>query len=83
MASGLRPVQRPRPIRVHVDGKERPVAVRGRRGTVAIAGIREEWCIDDEWWRHPISRDYYDVVLESGRAITLYHDNVEGRWYLQ
>jgi len=80
---GLRPVQRPRPLQVRTDGDGRPVAVRGRRGRVAIAGIREEWRIDDEWWRRPISRSYYDVILETGRAVTLYRDEVEERWYLQ
>ncbi len=79
----LRPVQRLRPLQVRTDPEGRPVAVRGRRGFVAIAGIRESWRIDDEWWRRPISRSYYAVVLESGRMIVLYRDRTEGRWFLQ
>lgn len=59
------------------------MAVRGRRGFVAIEGIRESWRIDDEWWRVPISRSYHAVILASGRLVTLYLDRVTGEWYLQ
>ena len=45
--------------------------------------MRERWRIDDEWWRKPISREYIAVVLDDGRALTLYHDLVDGSWYTQ
>jgi hypothetical protein len=48
-----------------------------------IAQIRESWRIDDEWWRRPVSREYHQVVLESGKVTTLYLDLAEGGWYLQ
>jgi hypothetical protein len=78
----LRPARRRRPLRVEVDAAGRPLRVHGRRGPVRIVEVREVWRIDDEWWRNPISRDYYEVVLDSGRLLTLHHDRVEGRWYL-
>lgn len=79
----LRSLKKPRPLQVRTDADGRPVAVRGRRGIVRVAAVRESWRIDDEWWRRPISRIYHAVVLESGRAITLYHDRVDEGWYLQ
>lgn len=48
-----------------------------------MAAVREAWRIDDEWWRRPISRDYRAVVLDDGRPVTLYHDLLDGRWYVQ
>ncbi|MGB1656564.1 MAG: hypothetical protein ACPHO4_04375 [Longimicrobiales bacterium] len=45
--------------------------------------IRERWRIDDEWWRHAISRDYLTVVLDDGKALTLYHDLLMDEWYVQ
>jgi hypothetical protein len=57
--------------------------VRGSERTGKVAAIRETWRIDDEWWRRPISRLYYEVVLENGRILTLYHDLLEGGWWEQ
>lgn len=84
----LRPLARPRPARVHTDASNRPTALRegGRREGEQlrrVLQVRESWRIDDEWWRRPISRVYWEVVLEPGRVVTLYRDLVDGRWYLQ
>jgi len=79
----MRPLALPRKIRVHTDAVGEPVAVRGRTGFRQVEGIRERWQVDDEWWREPISRLYYDLVLEGGRAATLYQDQATGAWYLQ
>jgi hypothetical protein len=79
----LRPLGLPRPVRVRVDARGEPVAVMGRRGPARVMAIREVWRIDDEWWRRPLSRLYYALTLETGRAVTLYRDLVEDRWYLQ
>jgi len=48
-----------------------------------VLQVRERWRIDDEWWRAPISRLYYQVVMEGGRSLTLYHDLEEDGWYRQ
>lgn len=81
--SRLRPLDVPRPTRVETDGEGRPVALRDSRRMRAVEAIRETWRIDDEWWRRPISRLYFAVVLENGRAVTLYRDLRSGRWFLQ
>ncbi|TVP49509.1 MAG: hypothetical protein EA350_02220 [Gemmatimonadales bacterium] len=76
-------MDQPRRVEVEVDTDGCPVAVRGRRGRVQILAVRESWRIDDEWWRAPISRHYFEVILESGRPLLLYRDRVEKRWYFQ
>jgi hypothetical protein len=48
-----------------------------------VETIRERWRIDDEWWRQPICREYRAVVLDDGRALTLFHDLMDGMWYAQ
>jgi hypothetical protein len=48
-----------------------------------VEAIRERWRIDDEWWRQAISREYRTVVLNDGRVVTLFHDLIEGAWYVQ
>jgi len=79
----LRPLDAPRRVEVRVDSEGSPEGVRGRRGWVGILGIRERWEIEDEWWRDPISREYFQVVLETGRSLLLFRDRIEGGWYFQ
>lgn len=54
---------------------------RGRRRPVAQ--IQDAWRIDDEWWRDPIDRRYYRVVLDDGSVRTLYQDATSKRWFEQ
>ena len=80
----LRPLDRPRPVHVRTDEAGEPVYVRlpGRTAR-RVEAVRERWRIDDEWWRHTISREYRAVVLDDGKALTLFHDLLEDAWYVQ
>ena len=80
----LKPLDTPRSVVVKTDEHGTPTYVRlpgkpARRITV----IRERWRIDDEWWRHTISRDYLTVILDDGKVLTLYHDLLMDEWYVQ
>jgi len=82
----LKPLGSPRNARVVVDAAGAPVAVTvGKRRARAkrVTAVRERWRIDDEWWRHQLSREYLTVVLEDGRFLTLYMDLVQGGWWIQ
>ena len=70
----------PRPALVegHADGTPRRV----NRQDVAL--VREEWRIVDRWWtEEPVTRRYFDVVLESGENAVVYHDGDSGSWFTQ
>ena len=80
----VRPLNRPRPLRVEAGEDGRPTAVwlSGHRHIVETA--LENWRIDDEWWRErPVSRTYYSVLLEDGRVVTVYRDFIRGGWLKQ
>jgi hypothetical protein len=62
-------------------GRPAILVERGRRRR--IERIQDGWRIDDEWWRDPISRRYYQLVLDDGSLRTVYQDLVDGRWYEQ
>jgi len=77
----------PRRVTVDLDASGQPVAIRRSGGQSAnaavIEAVLESWCIDDEWWRQPISRRYLEVVLEGGGRVVLFEDLVCGEWFVQ
>ena len=80
-AAGLRPLNAPRPVRV-LTGDGLPVAVvEGERRRTAR--VEDAWDVDDGWWRTPIARRYYRLVLEDGVVRTLYHDRNQDAWFAQ
>ena len=49
-----------------------------------VAAIREEWRVLDRWWTdEPVSRRYFEVVLESGQNVVVFRDQEEGGWFSQ
>lgn len=83
-AGRLRPLNRPRPLRVETGEDDRPIAISLSNGRFAVEEVLEIWRIDDEWWRRrPLSRVYYRVLLEDGRTVVVYRDEASGRWWKQ
>lgn len=80
----LKPLGRPKAVTVRTDEQGDPEFVRlPGKPARRVAVVRERWRIDDEWWRHAISRDYRTIVLDDGAVITLYQDLLDGSWYVQ
>ena len=73
-------VNAPRPALVEAAFDGTPQQV--NRGAVAV--VREEWRVVDRWWtEEPVNRRYFDVVLESGQNVVVFHDDEHGRWFSQ
>jgi hypothetical protein len=50
----------------------------------SVAIVREEWRVVDRWWtEEPVSRRYFDVVLESGENAVVFHDEEASAWFSQ
>jgi hypothetical protein len=46
--------------------------------------VRDEWRVADRWWtEEPVRRRYFEVVLESGRNVVVFEDQLSGRWFRQ
>ena len=70
----------PRPALVESGVRGAPSRV-NRQG---VALVREEWRVVDRWWtEEPVSRRYFDVVLESGEHAVVFLDEEVGRWFTQ
>jgi hypothetical protein len=49
-----------------------------------VAVIREEWRVVDRWWtEEPVSRRYFDVVLQSGENAVVFRDEGRACWFTQ
>ncbi len=92
-ADGLRPLNLPRPVEVELDDRGLPAwvtrsasAASGTR-MFAVEQVQEVWRVAEAWWRAAsVQRTYYQVVIDSGRTLTLFHDDalVPGSgWYEQ
>lgn len=69
---------RPALVEAALDGTPRTV---NRR---AVAFVREEWRVVDRWWTdEPVSRRYFDLVLETGEHEIAFRDEEQGGWFLQ
>ena len=49
-----------------------PKAVRYRKRVLQVEEIVNGWRIDEEWWRKPISRPYYETTFTSGSRFTIF-----------
>jgi hypothetical protein len=46
--------------------------------------VREEWRVVDRWWtEEPVSRRYFEVVLESGQNTVVFRDEERRCWFTQ
>ena len=83
----LRAVNVPQPAVVELDAGGSPSKIEMRnsdvREPVTIEAVRETWRIDDEWWREPIPRTYYEVLLQGGARLVLFVDLVKREWFVQ
>ena len=56
----------------------------GKVNRQPVALVREEWRVVDRWWtEEPVSRRYFDVVLQSGENAVVFRDQERGCWFTQ
>jgi len=80
----IRPLNRPRLLRVEADEQGLPTGVWLSGQRYAVEAVLETWRIDDEWWRErPVSRLYFSLLLEDDRVMTVYQDLIRLRWASQ
>jgi hypothetical protein len=73
-------VNAPRPALVEPSFDGTPKRV-DREG---VELVREEWRVVDRWWTEtPVSRRYFEVVLQSGRNTVVFRDQERGGWFSQ
>lgn len=83
-ADRVRPLNLPRPIQVMLDELSGlPRILHEQIRTREIECVQDSWQVDDEWWREPISRRYFQVMLRDGALRTIFHDRITNCWFAQ
>jgi hypothetical protein len=85
-ADRLRALNAPEAVQVEVDASGIPRTVRRSKnegGGQAVEDILDVWRIDDEWWRRPITRRYFELLLDGGKRVVLFEDLSTGEWFMQ
>lgn len=79
----LRPLNLPRAVSVVLNERGLPIAIIRDGKRKEVEKIGEIWRVDDEWWRDPIARRYVETILEGGRRLVVYEDQITGEWFEQ
>jgi hypothetical protein len=75
----LQPLNLPQAVRVVASASGAPQSVDG----VRVVELLDRWRVDDTWWREPLCRMYFQVLLVDERTLTIYHDRIAGTWHRQ
>lgn len=81
----IRPLNLPTPVLVEVDEEGRPlhVSIPGLEPQLVV-DLFKSWRIDEGWWEErPVSRIYWQCVLENGQFLTIFNDLMDGHWWRQ
>jgi hypothetical protein len=77
---GPRRLYAPERVAVEVAADGSPTAIAG----AAVAAVREHWAVDDRWWiPERLRREYFELVLTSGRSAVVFRCALSGRWHRQ
>ncbi len=71
----------PQPLRVEADAYGTPRRVHHRGLWRMVMQVHDRYRTDDRWGtEEPISREYFELLLEDRRPLTIYYDRVGSRW---
>lgn len=80
----LRRLNVPRPARVRPAADGSPGALLWNGRWLVVSQVLDHYRTDDRWWTEkPVSRSYYELLLDDGRMVTVFHDLIRDRWYEQ
>jgi hypothetical protein len=83
-AGTLRRLNAPRAVQVRVGADGVPAAARQLGVWLEVLELLDCYRTDDRWWMaEPVARTYYALLLEDGRAITIFHDELGYGWWEQ
>jgi hypothetical protein len=68
----------PRPVDVDLDFQGAPGRVDGMPVEVA-----NRWMVEVDWWRRPLARECWKLVVNDAVLCEVYHDLEQDAWFLE
>lgn len=72
----------PREISVDTNGVGEPVAIYRDKRKEQITSVGKRWRVKENWWRHEVAREYFQIETARGLVGEIYQDMLTGSWYL-
>jgi len=80
----LRRLNEPRRLEVRPGEDGAPDALRRSGRWLEVLEVEDRYRTVDRWWTgEEVARTYYDLLLEDGRSLTVFRDDVRGGWWEQ
>src|SRR5438270_297400 len=73
----------PRPVRVRLDAQGVPTHLESAAGWQSVTRVLNRWPIDCDWWRSPISREYWRLLIDEDLALECYCDRALAQWLVE
>jgi hypothetical protein len=45
--------------------------------------VQARWLVELDWWRQPVAREYWRVLLDESLLCELFRDRLGGGWFLE
>src|SRR5438270_13921849 len=71
-----------RPVRVRLDADGVPTHLESAAGWQPVTRVLNRWRIDCDWWRDPVSREYWRVLMGDVLALECFFNRVYGGWLM-
>src|SRR5258708_4618809 len=71
------------PAAVAVETRDAgPVRLRVDRRNLRVERVLSGWRLETDWWRAPLSREYWKLWLSGDLVCEVYQDRLDGQWKL-
>ena len=80
MTELLAPARR---VRVRVDGDGVPTHLESAAGWQPVTRVLNRWRIDCDWWRSPISREYWRLLIDDDLALECFYNRASAEWFVE
>ena len=53
-----------------------------RLDRLEVTAVLARWRVEADWWRQPLSREYWKLSLSDGGVVEAYEDTLSSSWRL-
>ncbi len=80
----FRRLNTPRQVEVRAEASGLPRALLHNSRWLLVDEVLDRYRTDDRWWTaEPVARSYYELLLEDGRSVTVFQDEIKESWWEQ